>query len=213
MGYVPQAYAGYFPFTVLDTVLMGRTARIGLFATPSAADRRIAERVLDLLGIYPLRDEPYTRISGGERQLTLIARALVQEPGLLLMDEPTANLDFGHRLRVLDHIRGLAAQGIGIVLSTHEPDHAFLCGDLVAILHEGRLVRLGRPEDVITAETLAAVYGVEVEVWVLEDGPAAKGGPRRVCVPVPGARDSRGDRSRSGGPCGRIVEAGTEAYR
>jgi iron complex transport system ATP-binding protein len=177
MAYVPQAHAAFFPFTVRDVVLMGRTARIGLFATPSRHDVAAADRALETLGIAALADRVYTQISGGERQLTLIARALAQEPRLLIMDEPTASLDFGNQVRVLDQVRALARAGIGIVLSTHDPDHAFLCADRVALLHDGAVVRLGRPETEITPETLHLLYRVDVAVI-----PVAERGVR-ICVP------------------------------
>ena len=99
-GYVPQAQLGFFPFTIREVVLMGRTARIGLFGTPSARDGEIADELLRLLNIDNLADRPYTDVSGGERQLALIARALAQEPQVLVMDEPTASLDFGNQVRV-----------------------------------------------------------------------------------------------------------------
>jgi iron complex transport system ATP-binding protein len=182
MGYVPQAHTAYFPFTVIETVLMGRTARMGLFATPSHADVAVAERMLEQLRIAHLRDAIYTRISGGERQLTLIARALAQEPSILVMDEPTASLDFGNQMLVLSHIRSLARHGIAVVLSTHDPDHAFFCADRVALLKDGRLVRVGTPEDVITAETLHDLYGVDVEV--MERAAPDGHGRLRVCVPL-----------------------------
>jgi iron complex transport system ATP-binding protein len=140
IAYVPQASAGYFPYTVIDTVLMGRTARIGLFATPSRHDRAIAEAALARVRLADFADSIFTRLSGGQRQLVLIARALAQEPKILVMDEPTASLDFGNQVLVLNHVRELARQGIGIILSTHDPDHAFACADRVALLHEGRLI-------------------------------------------------------------------------
>ncbi len=182
MGYVPQAHTAYFPFTVIETVLMGRTAHMGLFATPSRADVAVAECMLEQLRIAHLRDAIYTRVSGGERQLTLIARALAQEPSILVMDEPTASLDFGNQMLVLSHIRALASRGIAVVLSTHDPDHAFYCADRVALLKDGRLVRLGTPEEVITAGSLHDLYGVDVEV--LERAAPDGHGRLRVCVPL-----------------------------
>jgi iron complex transport system ATP-binding protein len=176
-GYVPQAHAGYFPFTVREIVLMGRTAHLGLFATPSSRDRAIADKALATLGIDHLGDRTYTRISGGERQLTLIARALAQESRLLVMDEPTANLDFGNQVRVLDRIKALAADGIAILFSTHDPDHAFLCADRVALLHDGRVDPLGPPRATITPDSLRRLYGVEVRIAEIEPE------KRLVCVP------------------------------
>src|SRR6202008_1281781 len=118
----------------------------------------IALAALERLKLAHLADSVYTRISGGERQLTLIARALAQEASVVVMDEPTANLDFGNQVRVLQHIQSLARSGIWVLLSTHDPDQAFLCGDRVAMLHDGRLARLGTPDEVITAASLKLIY-------------------------------------------------------
>jgi iron complex transport system permease protein len=183
-GYVPQAQLGVFPFTVAEIVLMGRTANIGPFAIPSRRDRAIAEEMLATLGIGHLAARPYTEISGGERQLTLIARALAQQPAILAMDEPTASLDFGNQVRILDEIEQLAGRGIAVMLSTHDPDHAFLCAHRVALLHHGRLARLGRPDEVITAESLREVYGVQVTITQVT---RADGRTARVCVPALGS--------------------------
>jgi iron complex transport system ATP-binding protein len=178
-GYVPQAQLGTFPFTAREVVLMGRTAHVGLFGAPSAHDRRQADAALDALGIGHLAERPYPEMSGGERQLALVARALAQEPSILVMDEPTASLDFGNQVRVLAHVQSLARRGIAVVLSTHDPDQAFLCADLVALLHDGRLARLGPTADVITSATLHETYGVDVEVVTL----TRQGRAVRVCLP------------------------------
>ena len=183
-GYVPQAQLGIFPFTVAEIVLMGRTAHIGPFAMPSRGDRAVAEEMLAVLGIGHLATQPYTEISGGERQLTLIARALAQQPAILVMDEPTASLDFGNQVRVLGEIEHLAARGMAVMLSTHDPDHAFLCAHQVALLQQGRLARLGPPDEVITRESLRDVYGVDVTVIEVA---RADGRLARVCVPALGA--------------------------
>lgn len=116
-------------------------------------------------------------ISGGQRQLTLIARALAQEAPILALDEPTASLDFGNQTMVLGRIRDLAAQGYGIVLSTHDPDHALLVGTRVAIIADGGLRAVGMPQEVVTAEMLSAIYRTGV---IVEDTPSG----RRVCVPA-----------------------------
>jgi iron complex transport system ATP-binding protein len=129
-------------------------------------------------------------VSGGERQLALVARALAQEPRILVMDEPTASLDFGNQVRVLAAVRGLAERGIAVVLSTHDPDHGLLCAHRAALLDHGRLVRLGTPEEVVTTEHLREIYGVEVDVLRLAEGAHR----RSVCVPrlTPGAGVSSG---------------------
>jgi len=180
VSYVPQAHAAFFPFTVEEVVLMGRTAHLGLFSSPSRRDREAARGAMARMQIEHLAASVYTRISGGERQLTLIARALAQEARVAVMDEPTANLDFGNQVRVLQHIQGLARSGIGVLLSTHDPDHAFICADRVAMLHDGRLARLGEPGATITPESLREIYGVEVAVVRV---PLGNGKERRVCIP------------------------------
>lgn len=180
VSYVPQAHAAFFPFTVEEVVLMGRTAHLGVFSSPSRRDREAALAAITRMQIGHLADSVYTRISGGERQLTLIARALAQDARIIVMDEPTANLDFGNQVRVLQHIQSLAQSGIGVLLSTHDPDHAFICADRVAMLHDGRLARLGDPAATITPESLREIYRVEVAVVSVAVG---NGSERRVCIP------------------------------
>ena len=179
VSYVPQAHEGYFPFSVLDVVLMGRTAHVGLFATPSRQDREHAAAALDQAGIAHLMHAVYTRISGGERQLTLVARALAQEAGIMVLDEPTASLDFGNQVRVIDRIVALAQQGMGVLLSTHNPDHAFACADRVVLLHGGRILDTGPPSHSITRDNLRTIYGVELDLIPVGSGTR----PRTVCVP------------------------------
>lgn len=178
VAYVPQAHSITFPFRVVEMVLMGRASRIGAFATPSAKDHAAAHAALETLGIAHLGERLFTEISGGERQMALIARALAQEPDMLVMDEPTASLDFGNQARVLERIRALSASGLAIALSTHDPGHAFACADRVALMKAGRLVAVGAPQDVVTADALRALYDVEVAVAFLE--PAG----RHVCAPM-----------------------------
>jgi len=177
LAYVPQAHVTEFSFTVLDVVLMGRTARLRAFASPGAHDERIAREKLETLGIGELATHDYTRISGGQRQLALIARALAQEAPILVLDEPTASLDFGNQALVMARIRDLARQDFGIVLSTHDPDQALLVATRVAIIAEGGLRAIGPPAEVVTAEMLSAIYRTEV---LVEETPSG----RRVCVPA-----------------------------
>jgi iron complex transport system ATP-binding protein len=170
IGYVPQAHAGVFAFTVSEMVLMGRTAHMSLFAAPSAHDRDAAARAIDTVGIPHLAERAFTEISGGERQLVLIARALAQEPRLLVMDEPTSSLDFGNQVRVLGHVRRLAAQGISVLLSSHQPDHALQIADRALLLGEGKSLALGAPRDVIRPDTLRRLYGIDVRIVETADG-------------------------------------------
>lgn len=161
VAYVPQAHAGIFPYAVEDIVLMGRAARLGVFAQPSRSDRSIAAEALERLGVAALRQRPYTEISGGERQLVLIARALAQQTPLIVMDEPTANLDFGNQRLVLREIAGLAGRKIAVLLSTHQPEHALRIADRVALMKRGRLLAEGSAAAVMTAPALAALYGLD----------------------------------------------------
>lgn len=181
LSYVPQAHAAFFPFTVEEVVLMGRTAHLGVFSTPSGHDREVAQAAIERMGLGHLAGSIYTRISGGERQLALIARALAQNGRIIVMDEPTANLDFGNQVRVMEHVQSVARAGIGVLLSTHDPDQAFLCADRVAMLHEGKLARVGAPTEAITSDSLRQLYGVEVTVAEVDTGSGTR---RLTCVPA-----------------------------
>jgi iron complex transport system ATP-binding protein len=157
---------------------MGRVAHVGLFSTPSAHDRSVADAALEALEIERLADRLYPEVSGGGRQMTLVARA--QEPRLLVMDEPTASLDFGNQVRVLSQVIALARRGMAVIMSTHDPDQAFLCADRAAMLHDGRVIGLGAPGTVITRTSLREIYGVDVDVVTAM---SADGRPLRACVP------------------------------
>ena len=163
-AYVPQQQAVAFAFTVTDAVLMGRAANIGWFAQPARTDRALAAQALERVGIARLADRPMTEISGGERQLALIARALAQGADVLVLDEPTANLDYGNKLRVLNEIERLRGEGRTILLSTHDPDHALAHADRALLLANGRMLAMAAARDALTDETLTALYGVPVRV-------------------------------------------------
>jgi iron complex transport system ATP-binding protein len=170
LGYVPQAQFTPFAYSVLEVILMGRTARTGFFGRPGPSDLKIAERTIDLLGIGRLADRAFTELSGGERQMVILARALAQEPEFLLMDEPTSSLDFGNQLKVLCIVKSLAESGLGVVLTTHLPDHVFHCGHRAALMRNGRDFLIGPVGEVMTSESLSATYGVTVKVLELSDG-------------------------------------------
>ncbi|MGI6434712.1 MAG: ABC transporter ATP-binding protein [Syntrophomonadaceae bacterium] len=180
IGYIPQMHTPPFPFEVLDVVLMGRTAHIKPFASPTRKDVKIAERALEMLSISCLKDRIYTEISGGERQLVLIARALAQEPRILIMDEPTASLDFGNQIKVLSHVRQLARMNIAVLMSCHFPEHAFLYSNRAVLLHGGRILHSGAPGESITAERLKTLYGVEVDIVTVNNRANQE---LRVCIP------------------------------
>ncbi len=177
IAFVPQQHGPVFPFEVLEVVTMGRTPRLGSFAQPSGEDRRIAMEALGSVGIEDLAMRDYSRLSGGQRQLVLIARALAQQASVLVMDEPTASLDFGNQMRVLEKIKDLSrpGQGRAVVLSTHDPDQAFALMARVILMKDGHIRAEGTPDEVLTGECLSHVYGTAVVVETTTSG-------RKVCL-------------------------------
>ena len=162
LAYVPQQHVPTFGFSVMEATLMGRAARLSPFARPGAADRAVALRALDRLGVAALAERRITELSGGERQLVLVARALAQEAPVLVLDEPTASLDFGNRARVLSEIDRLRGSGLAIVFSTHEPDHALAHADRALLLADGRPLALDTVDRALSAENVERLYRVAV---------------------------------------------------
>lgn len=160
IAWVPQAHDGAFAFSVLDMVLMGLSPYIGTFTQPARSDRSSALAQLEALGIAHLAGRNWATLSGGERQLTLIARALVQRPRLLLLDEPASSLDFGHQIRLLDTLRQLRQTGVTLFMATHHPLHALAIADSVIAVEPGGLVTQGTAAEQLTAGKLATLYGV-----------------------------------------------------
>lgn len=178
IAYIPQAHQPVFDYTVREVILMGITGQRGLFSIPESGDESVVDEVLEEVGITDLAERSYARLSGGERQLTLVARALAQRARILVLDEPTANLDYGNQVRVMEHLASLAKSGYGILISTHNPEHAFLWATRVALMENGAISADGDPADVLTEERLERVYGVAVSVVKLD---GADG--QRVCLP------------------------------
>jgi iron complex transport system ATP-binding protein len=162
IGYVPQVHTGTFAFTVETVVLMGRTAYGSLFSRPSAKDIAAARQMLERLGILHLADRSYTEISGGERQLVLLARALAQEPRFVVLDEPTASLDFGNQGKVLREVETLTSAGLGVLFTTHDPNHALRVSQRACLLRAGAIVAEGKTSEVLTRENLESLYGAAV---------------------------------------------------
>ena len=163
MAYVPQSHQATFAFTVETVVLMGRIAHGNLFSRPTAADRAVAAQSLERFGIAHLRERPYTMISGGERQLALLARALAQEPQFIVLDEPTASLDFGNQGKVMREIRSLATSGHGVLFTTHDPNHAMRAADRAYLLRDGTKIAEGAVGTVLNRQQLMLLYDAPVE--------------------------------------------------
>ena len=166
VAYVPQTHIATFAFTVETVVLMGRSAHGSLFSRPSLKDRTVASAMLERFGIAHLAQRHYTMISGGERQLALLARALAQEPQFVVLDEPTASLDFGNQGKVMREIRALAAAGHGVLFTTHDPNHALRAADRAYLLRDGERIAEGAVAEVLTRAQLEALYRAPVETLI-----------------------------------------------
>lgn len=179
IAYIPQSSEPIFNYDVLDAVLMGTTGALHLLQRPDARQTEASLRALRQLGIEHLAQRGIGRISGGERQLVLIARALVQRADILVMDEPTANLDYGNQQRVLRQIRALTAEGYTVLLSTHNPEHALCYADRVLALKDGRIAASGATQSVLTPELIEALYQIKTQ---LVQTPTASGTVRSLIV-------------------------------
>ena len=181
VSYVPQTHEPPFSYPVLDMVLTGCVSRLGPLESPRREDFERAAQVLRELGIEHLANRSYTEISGGEQQMALIARALMQNARILMMDEPTAALDFGNQVAVLQCIKGMAGRGHGVIMTSHNPDHAFLCcSDAILITRDGQVIS-GTVDDVVTEENLKRAYGIDVRITT---APGTDGHPVKTCVPT-----------------------------
>lgn len=164
VGYVPQQFVAAFNYSVFDVVLMGRARHIGLFRRPSRHDTRLAREALGMVGMAGFADRAVATLSGGERQLVLIARALASEAAVLLLDEPAAALDFHNQAIMLSMLRRLSRkQGLTIVMTTHEPTHALEIADQVALLYGGGRCEEGPIDTFCTEERLTDLYGIAMD--------------------------------------------------
>ncbi|WP_020500536.1 ABC transporter ATP-binding protein [Sciscionella marina] len=184
VAYVPQSTGITFPFSTLDVAVMGRTPHFGMIGTPSRTDLNAAESMLDLLGVGRLAERPFASLSGGERQLVLLARALLQQAPVLVLDEPTAALDYGNEIHLLGVIAELASAGRTVLMSTHQPDHALAHATRTVLMRDGRITADGPSHEVITGERLTELYGTPLHVT---DVSLPEGQRIRTCVPVPTA--------------------------
>jgi len=170
IAYVPQRHEHTFPYTVLEIAMMGRAAYISMFSSPSEMDKKIAEEALEMVGMTGFRDRPYTQLSGGEGQMVMIARALAQKTPLVIMDEPTAHLDFHNELLILETMSGLVKDfGLSIIMATHAPNHALYfenkgINTSAALMHQGCFLAHGSPRDVLYEQSIKTLYNINTKV-------------------------------------------------
>lgn len=178
IGYVPQIHNPTYDFKVIDFVVMGRTPYIPFFSKPSPKDYEIANNALKELNIEHLTNKIYTQISGGQRQQVTIARVVAQNPKIILLDEPTAHLDFGNQLRAIELVRKLSNIGYTIIMTTHMPDHIFHLGGYVGILDNQGKFKMGKPEDIMTSQTLSKLYDIDISTYYSQEA------KRTICIPI-----------------------------
>ena len=170
MAYIPQSHAPAFHYSVLDMTLMGTTSAMTAFANPKEREVSVAREALRQLQIGHLEQRDFMKISGGEQQLVLIARALAQEARVLIMDEPTANLDYGNQIRVLEQMKRLTKSGYTVFQSTHQPEQAYLYGDQILAIKDGKVYGNGPPKQIMNEQLVQDLYGVETkEFRFMED--------------------------------------------
>lgn len=178
IAYVPQAHEKTFPYQVLQAVTMGRAAYINFFSSPGEEDKAIAMSCLEKVGMAHLAEKPYTQISGGEMQLVMLARALAQETRIIVMDEPTAHLDFKNELLFLETVADLVKnKNVSVLMATHMPNHSYYFENkglnvTLAMMNNGKLEPKGKPQDVLTEKNLRQLYKIDARLMkhVFEDG-------------------------------------------
>lgn len=182
VAYVPQGHIPPFPYAVRDVVVMGCSPNMHELSSPGRKEYKTAQEKLTVMGIEHLADRDYTELSGGERQMVMIARALAQNTNLLVMDEPTAHLDYGNENRVLGQVKKLADLGYTILMITHVPGHAFICADKLLAVGKDGYFASGTPDEIMTEETLHTLYGIDIQiadVTLKRDNRHVK-----VCIPL-----------------------------
>lgn len=178
IAYIPQSHSPVFNYSALDIVLMGTAAQLGKFSSPGQEQFEQAAEIMDSLGIADLQSRGYSSISGGERQLVLIARAMAQQAKILIMDEPSSSLDFGNRIRVMETVKGLTEQGYCVIQSTHDPNQAYQYSDRILAMYGGGVLAWGSPAETVCDAVMSKLYGVDVEVCNLRNDRI------RVCIPA-----------------------------
>lgn len=182
MAYVPQATLMAFPYEAREVVLMGRVAHLSTGGRPTAKDRKLADEAMDKLGILHMGKYLFNEMSGGEKQMVLVARALAQQSRILVMDEPTANLDYKNQIQMLQTIKALAQQDYAILMTSHFPDHAFWACNRVILMRDGSVMAQGSPDEVVTTEHLSRLYATPV--CVAKAVLPQRDEVTKVCIPI-----------------------------
>ncbi|WP_323985014.1 ABC transporter ATP-binding protein [Fusibacter ferrireducens] len=164
MAYIPQSHVSTFNYSVVEMVVMGTAHRVSKFSTPSVQDYEKAYDALEQMSMRDYAQRYFNMLSGGEQQMVLIARALAQQAKILLMDEPTSNLDFGNQLRVMEKIKMLAERGYTVIQSSHNPQQAMMFSDEVMAMYAGEITAKGAPNEVVTKRLLETLYQTHVEI-------------------------------------------------
>lgn len=165
IAYVPQIHQPTYAFTVEEFVAMGRTPYLSAFKKLALQDHRIIEEAMELVRITHLRSKAYTQLSGGERQLVTIARAIAQEPDYILLDEPTAHLDFGNQIKTMKLVKKLSDRGYGIIMTTHNPDQVFFIGGRVGVLNRSGVFEIGVVDQYLSEDLLSRLYNEPVHLF------------------------------------------------
>lgn len=169
-AYVPQSHYPLFNYTVEEMVLMGTTPLLKNTASPQDPEKERAREALCKLGIEHLSKNGFIQLSGGEQRLVLIARALSRHPQLLVLDEPTADLDIGNQAMVMSHVKALSESGFTVLMSTHDPSQAYAHSTRILALSDGKVLKIGKPEEVITEDLLKILYNIDSNIVQLPGG-------------------------------------------
>ncbi|MCF6466156.1 ABC transporter ATP-binding protein [Clostridium sp. Cult2] len=180
ISYIPQSFSSTFQYKVKDIVLMGRTPYLNIISSPSKEDMIIAEEAMEKLNILHLRDKVYSQLSGGERQLVKIAQAIAQQSEVIIMDEPTNNLDFSNQIVMLKHLKEWARNGVTVIMATHYPEHAFIYGTKALLVKDGKVVAIDNPKENLKEKELISLYNIDLKVVEID----SKGKAMKMCLPV-----------------------------
>lgn len=181
ISFIPQTHESAFGYTVEEIAMMGRACHVPAFSIPGKADAEAVEEALSSLRIVNLRDRRFSELSGGQQRLALIARALAQQAQILIMDEPSSDLDYANQMLVQNTITELRDRGYAIILSTHAPEYPYSVASKVLLLKEGKIVSSGTPDEALTPETLSQAFGIPMDVVCVRD---AQGRERKMCIPL-----------------------------